>query len=121
MCWLTVSWNLVAWASTRETAAVTLEVVPEDWATRLSMLSSALMLIVIGNSLPKKVEPRSSRSRGLRIQRLLGYTFVLTGLTATPIWLFAPIDDARFAGLSLYGVAVAFSLFAATRINRRID
>ena len=85
------------------------------------MLSSALVLIVIGNSLPKKVEPRSSRSRGLRIQRLLGYTFVLTGLTATPIWLFAPIDDARFAGLSLYGVAVAFSLFAATRINRRID
>ena len=121
MCWLTVSWNLVAWASTRETAAVTLEVVPEDWATRLSMLSSALMLIVIGNSLPKKVEPRSSQSRGLRIQRLLGYTFVPTGLTATPILLFAPIDDARFAGLSLYGVAVAFSLFAATRINRRID
>ena len=46
---------------------------------------------------------------------------MLTGLTATPIWLFAPIDDARFAGLSLYGVAVAFSLFAVTRINRRID
>ena len=117
MSWFRVTWNLVAWASARETVAVALEVVPEDWSTRLSMLSSALVLIVIGNSLPKKVEPGSSRTRGLRIQRLLGYTFVLTGLTATPIWLFAPIDDARFAGLSLYGVAVAFSLFAVTRIN----
>lgn len=99
--------------------AVTLEAVPEDWSTRFGMLSSALVLIVIGNSLPKKVEPGCSRTRGLRIQRLLGYTFVVTGLLAVPVWLFLSIDYARIAGLSLYALAVVFSIVAVWRMVRR--
>jgi hypothetical protein len=103
------------------TAAVVLDAVPEAWSTRFGMLTGALILIVIGNALPKKVEPGCSRTRGLKIQRLLGWTFVITGLVALPIWLLAPIDVARFAGLGVYAVAAVFSLIAVARILRRSD
>lgn len=101
--------------------AVTLQAVPDDWTTRFGMLSGALVLIVIGNSLPKKVEAGCSRTRGLRIQRLLGYVFVVTGLLAVPIWLFMPLESARVVGLSLYGLAVVSSVVAVTRIRRRSE
>lgn len=100
-------------------SAVTLGVVPEDWSTRFGMLSSALVLIVIGNTLPKKIEAGCSRPRSRRIQRLLGWTFVVTGLIAVPIWLLAPMDYARVAGLSLYALAVIFALWSVFRITRR--
>jgi hypothetical protein len=103
------------------TTAVTLDAVPEDWSTRFGMLSGALILIVIGNALPKKVEPGCSRTRGLKIQRLLGWTFVITGLVATPIWLIAPIGVAQIAGLSVYAVAAVFSLIAVARLMRGPD
>jgi hypothetical protein len=100
-------------------AAVALGVVPGDWSTRFGMLSSALVLIVIGNALPKKIEKGCSRTRSLRIQRLLGWTFVVTGLLAIPIWLFAPMAWARLAGLSLYALAVVFAIGSVLRITRR--
>src|SRR5690554_5096686 len=37
--------------------AAALETVPEDWSTRFGMLASALVLIVMGNGMPKKIEP----------------------------------------------------------------
>jgi hypothetical protein len=100
-------------------AAVALGILPEGWSTRFGMLSSALVLIVVGNSLPKKIEPGCSRTRGLRIQRLLGWTFVITGLLAIPIWLLTPMPYARIAGLSLYAVAIVFTLWSVARITRR--
>jgi hypothetical protein len=99
-------------------AAVALEAIPEDWSTRFGMLSSALVLIVIGNGLPKKIEPGCSRTRGLAIQRLLGWTFVVTGLIAAVVWLTVPMTYARAAGLSVYGIAVLFAIVAVVRIRR---
>jgi len=98
---------------------VTLEAVPEDWSTRFGMLSSALVLIVVGNGLPKKIEPGCSRTRGLAIQRLLGWTFVVTGLIAVVVWLTVPMSWAKYVGLTLYGVAVLFSIAAVVRIRSR--
>jgi len=99
--------------------AVTLEAVPEDWSTRFGMLGSALVLIVIGNGLPKKIEPGCSRTRSLEIQRLLGWTFVITGLVALAIWLTLPIAPAKTAGLAVYVAAVLFAIGAVLRIRRR--
>jgi len=101
------------------TAAVALDAAPENWSTRFGMLSSALVLIVIGNGLPKKIEPGCSRTRGLAIQRLLGWTFVITGLIGAAIWLTVPMALAKPAGLTVYGVAVLFSIFAVVRIRSR--
>jgi len=100
-------------------AAVALEAVPEGWSTRFGMLSSALVLIVIGNGLPKKIEPGCSRTRGLKIQRLLGWTFVITGLIGAAIWLTVPMALARPVGMTVYGVAVLFSVLAVARIRSR--
>jgi len=101
------------------TAAVALDAVPEDWSTRFGMLSSALVLIVIGNGLPKKIEPGCSRTRSLAIQRLLGWTFVITGLIGAAIWLTVPMALAKPVGLTAYGVAVLLSIFAVVRIRSR--
>jgi len=102
-------------------AAAALEAIPDDWSTRFGMLSSALVLIVIGNGLPKKIEPGCSRTRGLKIQRLLGWTFVITGLVGAAIWLTVPMAYARPAGLSVYGIAVLFAIVAVVRIRRRTE
>lgn len=99
------------------TAATTLEAIPEDWSTRFGMIASALVLIVIGNGLPKKIEPGCSRSRGLAVQRLLGWTFVVTGLVALVVWLSVPMAFARVVGFSVYGIAVVFTVFAMVRIR----
>ncbi len=111
--------GLLVTAALGVVAAVTLEAVPEDWSTRFGMLSSALVLIVVGNGLPKKIEPGCSRTRGLAIQRLLGWTFVVTGLIAVVVWLTVPMSWAKYVGLTLYGVAVLFSIAAVVRIRSR--
>lgn len=103
------------------TAATTLEAIPEDWSTRFGMIGSALVLIVIGNGLPKKIEPGCSRTRGLAVQRLLGWTFVITGLAALIVWLSVPMAFARVAGLGIYGIAVVFTVIALIRIRNRDD
>ena len=101
------------------TAAATLETIPEDWSTRFGMIASALVLIVIGNGLPKKIESGCSRTRGLAVQRLLGWTFVVTGMVALVIWLATPMAYAKAAGLSVYAIAVLFTVIAVIRIRNR--
>ena len=101
------------------TAAVTLESIPEDWSTRFGMLVPALVLIVMGNVLPKKIEPGCSRTRGLAVQRLLGWTFVITGLVALVIGLTLPVSSAKPAGLFIYAIAALFAVFAVIRIRSR--
>ena len=100
-------------------SAATLETIPEDWATRLGMIALALVLIVIGNGLPKKIEPGCTRTRSLAVQRLLGWTFVVTGMVALVIWLATPMAYARAAGLSLYAIAFVFGVVAVLRIRNR--
>lgn len=93
------------------------ESIPQDWPTRYGMLMSALILIVIGNGLPKKIESAHgpcSTSRTQAVQRLLGWTFVITGLIACAIWLTLPLELAKITGLALYACAI---VFAALRIR----
>lgn len=101
------------------TAAVTLEAIPEDWSARFGMLSSALVLIVVGNGLPKNIESGCSRTRGLAIQRMLGWTFVITGLLSVLLWLTVPITYAWAAGMTLYGLAVISAIVSTLRIRDR--
>lgn len=102
-------------------AAAALEAIPADWSDRFGMIASALVLIVIGNGLPKKIEPGCSRTRGPAIQRLLGWTFVVTGLVALVVWLSVPMAFARVVGLGVYGIAVVFTVIALVRIRSRDD
>jgi len=113
--------GLVVTGALAAVAAAALGVIPEDWADRFGMLASALVLIVIGNGLPKKPEPGCTGSRTQAIQRLLGWTFVITGLIAFTIWLTLPLAVAEVTGLAVYGAAVLFAIAAIVRIRRRAD
>ncbi|MGB0513897.1 MAG: hypothetical protein ACPGJE_03550 [Wenzhouxiangellaceae bacterium] len=100
--------------------AVTLEAVPEDWSTRFGMLTSALVLIVIGNGLPKKIEPGCTRSRYLPVQRLLGWTFVITGLALAALWL-SPLrpETAKWISVPIYAAMLLVGGLGARRLLRR--
>ncbi len=101
------------------TAAAALATIPEDWATRFGMMTSALVLIVIGNGLPKKIDPGCSRHRSLAIQRLLGWIFIVTGMVALVIWLTTPLVYAKTVGLSFYAIAFLFAVIGVIRIRNR--
>lgn len=62
-------------------------VMDEGWIIRYAMISNALVLVIIGNGLPKKIESASPSSRRLGLQRLFGWTFVLVGLALVILWL----------------------------------
>ena len=100
--------------------AASLGAVPEDWSTRFGMLTSALVLIVIGNGLPKKIEPGCKRSRFLPVQRLLGWTFVITGLALAALWL-SPLqpETAKWISLPIYAAMVLFGGLGAHRLLKR--
>lgn len=97
------------------------ESIPQDWPTRYGMLMSALILIVIGNGLPKQIESGQgscSTSRSQIVQRLLGWTFVITGLLSCIIWLTLPIEFAKLAGLTLYAGAIVFAALKIRSVLR---
>ncbi len=100
--------------------ATTLAWLPDGWSTRYGMLTSALILIVIGNGLPKKVEPGCSRSHGQALQRLFGWTFVIGGLLLAVLWL-SPLSVAIARPLSmlLYGLMLACCVAGYLRIRAR--
>lgn len=62
-------------------------VMDESWIVRYAMISNALVLVIIGNGLPKKIETACRSSRSLGLQRLFGWTFVLVGLALVILWL----------------------------------
>jgi hypothetical protein len=98
----------------------TLEWLPNDWSDRYGMLISALVLVVIGNGLPKKVEPGCSRNHGQALQRLFGWTFVVGGLLLTTVWL-SPLatETARPISFVVYGLMFLACLMGSLHIMRR--
>jgi len=98
----------------------TLEWLPENWSDRYGMLISALVLVVIGNGLPKKIEPGCSRSRGQALQRLFGWTFVVGGLLLAALWL-SPLSMhiARPLSLLLYGLMLGSCVIGFLRTRAK--
>lgn len=83
--------------------------IPEDWITRYAMITNALVLVIIGNGLPKKAEPGCSRARSLAMQRLIGWTFVLGGSVQALAWLLTPTTDEPM-------IVVTFGIFAVMAV-----
>lgn len=100
--------------------ATTLAWLPDGWSTRYGMLTSALILIVIGNGLPKKIEAGCARTRALSMQRLFGWVFVIGGLLQAAVWL-SPlaIASARPIGIVIYGLMFLSCVIGSLRIFRR--
>ncbi len=96
------------------TVAKQLELLDGDVIKRIVGINTGLMLIVLGNYMPKKNQATTgecgcpSKSSSSSIQRFLGWTFVLGGLLYTLAWITLDLDQA--------GIAIMFSFPAAIAI-----
>jgi hypothetical protein len=93
-----------------------------DLTTRGVMVLIGLMLVIIGNAMPKKLEgpvPPSVGVAALRqaISRVGGWAMTLGGVAYAGLWAFAPRDVALIGSVSavLLAVAVMFG-YALWRI-----
>jgi hypothetical protein len=69
------------------------------------MVMIGLALALYTNRAPKEVLRRTAR--GLAIQRVSGWTFVIAALVYAGLWLFAPLDVATIASMLVIAGAVA--------------
>ena len=100
------------------TVAKQLELLDADTIKRIIGINTGLMLIVLGNYMPKKNQSTasqcgcSSKSSSSAIQRFMGWTFVLGGLLYTLAWITLDLDQAGIAIMFSFPAAIAI-IFAA--------
>ena len=96
------------------TVAKQFELLDSDVIKRIIGINTGLMLIVLGNYMPKKNNSTagecgcSGKSSSSSAQRFIGWTFVLGGLLYTLAWITLDLDQA--------GIAIMFSFPAAIAI-----
>ena len=86
--------------------------IEDEGSKRLMRISLGILLVVIGNMIPKSAEPLSGGccepSREQSLRRFTGWTFVFAGLGFSTVWLFAPIEVA--STVSIYIIIASFLL-----------
>ena len=113
---------ILAFAVARELGAV-----DSDAARRVVAIGFGVMLIVIGNVLPKLVRPLRAHgndaSRVLAADRFAGRTLVLAGIAFIALWALAPADHvmriSALAGLAAFGLVAVSQIRLAFRADRR--
>ncbi len=69
-----------------------------------------LSLIIIGNNLPKTLDPPTEEqcrpSRKQALQRFSGWVFVIMGLGYSLVWLILPVEQAVTVGILIVAPAV---------------
>jgi len=91
---------------------------------RIAGVNIGLMLIVLGNYMPKKNQASTSqcgcgsKSSSSTLQRFMGWTFVLAGLLYALAWILLDLDQAGIAILFAFPVAIA-SIFLVRYLSSR--
>lgn len=82
----------------------------DEGSRRASGVFAGVLLVIIGNSIPKQLDPLSRKdcepTCKQRLQRFAGWTLVLAGLGYAVSWLLAPPEIARGVSLSLGAASV---------------
>lgn len=82
-----------------------------DISDRVVGIGSGLVLVVMGNTLPKVLAPLTAKRCGpstvQSIQRLAGWTLVLAGIASIAMWVTLPPDTALTWSMIATGTAVA--------------
>ena len=95
-----------------------LEFIEGDITKRIIGINIGLMLIVLGNYMPKKNQAAASqcgcasKPASNNIQRFMGWTFVLGGLLYTGAWIVFDLDQAGIAIMFAFPGAIAIILAA---------
>ena len=76
-----------------------------DFARRFTMASFGILLVVVGNAMPKTLQPLARMTCDVAavqaFQRFAGWTWVLTGLGYTFVWLALPLTIAKPISLAV--------------------
>ena len=97
--------------------------IDSETTTRGVMVLIGLMLVVVGNSMPKKQEGPPSQTAGdivirQSITRVGGWAMLLGGLVWAGLWAFAPRDLAQVGSIAAVVTAVVVMLaFAVWRFR----
>ena len=95
-------------------AANKLGYIDRDTVTRLVIGINGLMIAWYGNRIPKRFAPTAAIKQ---VQRVAGWSQVLSGLAYAGLWAFAPMDVAVWGGMAavIVGIAVTFGYCFALR------
>lgn len=108
--------SLLLLGSISATLAKELEIFEGDLVKRIVGVNIGLMLIVLGNYMPKKITAKNCAgcacAKSLVMQRFMGWTFVLAGLLYASIWIFVDLDHTSSAVLFSFPVAITIIIIA---------
>ena len=96
------------------TLAKELDLFNSDLTKRILGVNIGLMLIVLGNYMPKKLTGTdsccTSISKSRSMQRFMGWTFVLAGIFYACIWIFVDLNRTSFLVLFAFPVSIAIMI-----------
>ncbi|WP_420479068.1 ammonium transporter [Brevundimonas sp. FT23028] len=78
-----------------------------DSVTRLVMGAIGLMLVWFGNRMPKALAPGK---HARRVNRVGGWSMVISGLIYAGFWAFAPIQAAVWGGCAAVAAGIAVTM-----------
>jgi hypothetical protein len=109
--------SLLLLGSISATLAKELEIFDRDLVKRIVGVNIGLMLIVLGNYMPKKLAGRSEScscraSNASGVQRFMGWAFVLGGILYAGAWIVFDLDQAGIAIMFAFPGAIAIILAA---------
>jgi hypothetical protein len=104
--------GLLLLASISATLAKELAIVDSETVERISGIGTGLMLVLMGNFMPKRLMNSSgccaSKSKkSASVQRMMGWCFVLGGLLYAGIWLLVDIENTPVVILFTFPIAIA--------------
>ena len=100
---LAASWSLAE--------AERLDFIDGNISERAMGVLLGVVLVIIGNFIPKTLEPLSAQqcepSRKQSLQRFAGWAFVLAGLAHAIVWLTFPLERANSVAMLVVATSVA--------------
>jgi len=112
---LMVAGGLIA-VALAATSARSMGLIDGDAVTRLVMAATGLMLVWYGNRMPKTIVPAA---KARQVQRVGGWSMVLSGLIYAGLWAFAPLDIAFTAGCAVVVAGLVLTIGYCLSLRRK--
>ena len=112
---LMVAGGLIA-VALAATSARSMGLIDGDAVTRLVMAATGLMLVWYGNRMPKTFVPAA---KARQVQRVGGWSMVLSGLIYAGLWAFAPLDLAFTAGCAVVVAGLVMTIGYCLSLRRK--
>lgn len=106
-----------------------LELIDQDMTKRIAGVLIGVMLICMGNYMPKKLTQQSGSCgcgtrKSASLQRIMGWIFVLAGLLYAGVWMLVDLNMTSFATMLTFPVAVSIIVIVRLvylRMNKPTD